>query len=1058
MTNDPLTIDARTYDAAMDNLSEDVHAYFLADEQAVVESLLEKATMSPDQVHEAQQFATNLIESIRSRLSKATGLHALLSYYDLSSREGIVLMCLAEALLRIPDDDTVDALIADKLASGQWHQHLGKSESFFVNASTWALLLTGRLLKPKELDSQTPESFFSGIAERMEESVLRAAIRHAMRIIAEQYVLGSDIRDALQRSQRDGRQDYRYSFDMLGEAALTSHDATRYQQAYLEAIQAIGDLVDHSQPIMARHSISIKLSALFPRYEFSQWPQAENALTETLLLLAGAAREAGVAVTVDAEEADRLAMSLRIFARVFSDQALAGWGGLGLAVQAYQKRALPVLAFLNELAAREGKQIPVRLVKGAYWDTEIKRAQQQGLRDYPVFTRKNNTDLSYLACARYLLDSSVNLYPQFATHNAYTLASIVKLGEGKRYEFQRLQGMGEELYSEVLETHRLEVPCRIYAPVGVHADLLPYLVRRLLENGANTSFINQLAHPDEPVEQMVIDPVARARALEGDFRHPDVPIPQKLFGCERLNSYGVNFHDACEVKALLDDLQPYLEASFHQQPMIGGQQISAESQPVSNPADTGKVVGYVEILGRDQIYDLRQAIDIAYDGWEQWCDTAVNDRAECLLKAADLFEMHQTELIALCVKEAGKNLRDSQAEIREAVDFLRYYAVSAKQLFAEPLQLPGFTGETNALSFKGRGIFACISPWNFPVAIFCGQIAAALVAGNSVLAKPASAACLVAGKVVELFYEAGVPATVLQFVPAKADVFSETVLADARVAGVAFTGSTQTAWEINRALAAREAPIATLVAETGGQNAMLADSSTLPEQLVKDVLQSSFNSAGQRCSALRVLYVQEEIATRVIELITGAMEQLQMGDPCDPQTDVGPVISADAKHKLEAHIRRWKEQGRLLYQCPLPQTCKVGNFVAPALIELSGIEQLEAENFGPVLHLVRYSASQLEAVLDAVKGTNYGLTFGVHSRIEQRVAAICEKMPVGNLYVNRDMVGAVVGVQPFGGCRFSGTGPKAGGPHYLLAFASEQTLTTNTAAAGGNALLLGQLK
>lgn len=1040
------------------DLSEEIHERYLADEQVVVEALIQAVNMPSSQVADAQAFASHLIRSIRLRLSKATGLHALLSYYDLSSQEGIVLMCLAEALLRIPDDATVDALIADKLASGQWQEHLGKSESLFVNASTWALLLTGRLLKPKELNNQASETFLTGLASRMEEPVLRAAIRHAMRVIAEQYVMGSTINAALSRSCQQENRANRYSFDMLGETALIERDALRYLHAYRDAIESIGKSSNPELPLMQRPGISIKLSALFPRYEFSQQKHALAVLTQRLLVLATDARQAGISLTVDAEETEQLVLSLRIFAKVFTDPALSGWEGLGLAVQAYQKRAMPVLEFINKLAVRESKKIPVRLVKGAYWDTEIKHAQQQGLKEYPVFTRKNNTDVSYLACANYLLCHSGNLYPQFATHNAYTVAAILQLGKGYDYEFQRLHGMGEELYAELFESLAVGVSCRVYAPVGAHKDLLPYLVRRLLENGANTSFVNQLAHPEQPIEELVTDPIEKAKTSCEPLRHVNIPLPAELFGDDRINSKGVNFNDEREVNLLLRQLGAHCDVSFHSMPVIAGKQISGAKHPVMDPANQTVLVGYSEVFAGEQACELKRAVEIAHNSWPEWRDTAVGSRVDILQRAADLLEQHQAELLSLCVREAGKTLRDSQAEIREAIDFLRYYCHVALTLFAEPCVLPGFTGESNELYLKGRGVFVCISPWNFPLAIFCGQIAAALVTGNSVLAKPASATCLVAARVTELLYKAGVPDTVLQFLPCRAGQFSEVILTDERIAGVAFTGSMQAAQEINRVLANRNGSIAVLIAETGGQNALLADSSALPEQLVLDVLQSAFNSAGQRCSALRVLYVQDEIAPRVIELIKGAMGQLEIGSPCELQTDVGPVISAEAKEKLGLHIASWRERGALLYQCELPITCQSGHFVAPALIEIDSIAQLPEECFGPVLHVIRYDSTQMEQVLNEINATNYGLTFGLHSRLEQRVEAVCERIEAGNLYINRDTVGAVVGVQPFGGRGLSGTGPKAGGPHYLQRFVTEQTVTVNTAAAGGNALLLGQLK
>ncbi|MEH6358742.1 MAG: bifunctional proline dehydrogenase/L-glutamate gamma-semialdehyde dehydrogenase PutA, partial [Pseudomonadales bacterium] len=829
----------------------------------------------------------------------------------------------------------------------------------------------------------------------------------------------------------------------------------------------IGEQVDSAAPILQRPSISVKLSALYPRYEYSQQQRAIEVLSHRLLELAQRAKQVGICLTVDAEEADRLTLSLSIFEQVFLHPSLRSWAGLGLAVQAYQKRALPVLKFLQQLAQQGERRIPVRLVKGAYWDTEIKRAQQQGLSDYPVFSRKNNTDVSYLACAQLLLAENQWLYPQFATHNAYTVASILVKAEGCDYEFQRLHGMGEALYEKLLDEDRVDqsaetvggkVRCRVYAPVGAHEELLPYLVRRLLENGANTSFVNQLAHPEQSLDELTMNPCQLAKNLKGDLRHPDIVVPAEIFGAERINSAGVNFADANELGALLERMNEAADKSFESRPLIDGQDVTTDVLGVVNPANTNEVIGVSGLLGAEQKGDIETALTVAYQSWPQWNATPVKERAAILFAAADLFEAEAADLIALCVKEAGKTIRDSHAEIREAVDFLRYYGQLAVAQMERPIALTSFAGESNELSLQGRGVFVCISPWNFPVAIFTGQIAAALVTGNCVLAKSASLTCLTARRVIDLLFQAGVPRSVLHYLPCDANLLSSAVLADKRVVGVAFTGSTDAARHINQRLAQRDGAIASLIAETGGQNVLVADSSAQPEQLITDVMRSAFNSAGQRCSALRILYVQEEISERVIELLKGAMDQLVIADPLDIATDIGPVISGEAQGKLEQHVACWQKKSAVLHRCRLPKDNNAGYFFAPALIEIDSIEQLSQEIFGPILHIVRYKKADFDAVLEAVNGAGYGLTFGLHSRLDQRTELIRQRVRAGNLYVNRDIIGAVVGVQPFGGQGLSGTGPKAGGPHYLLRFTAEQTCTVNTAAAGGDAALLSQTK
>ncbi len=1029
---------------------EQIQKTYLEDETQCMRKLLDIARLPGEQSKQVREKAAALVMAVRANRKRKGGLDAFLKKYDLSSQEGVVLMCLAEALLRVPDADTADRLIADKLATGNWQEHMGTSDSVFVNASTWGLMLTGKLIRPDELSVDNPANFVSRMITRMGEPVVRASLRQAMKIMGHQFVMGRNISEAVRRSLKEENRIFRYSFDMLGEAALTSADALRYLQAYSKAIATLGEMVGEGGEMEDLPSISVKLSALFPRYELSQRGRVLDQLTPRLKDLALQARAAGIALTVDAEEADRLQLSLEIIERVYRDPELDGWGGLGLAVQAYQKRSLEVVRWLCRMSSEVGQTLCVRLVKGAYWDTEIKRAQEQGLSAYPVFTRKQNTDVAYLACARTLLEQGEFIYPQFATHNAHTVASIISIAGERKFEFQRLHGMGEELYDEIVPADRLHLPCRVYAPVGRHEDLLPYLVRRLLENGANTSFVHRLVDENAPIAELVEDPVLQVDALE-QIPHPQIRLPQHMFGKERQNSTGVNLADPLQLQRLSGAIAEALSMQWEAAPIVDGVVTRAAAQAVYDPADRRRQVGLVVDASEDQV---DQAITCACRAQRGWNSTPAARRAEILDKTADLFDEHMAELMALCVREAGKSLPDTVSEWREAVDFLRFYAARCRQDFSGQSRLPGPTGELNQISLHGRGVFVCISPWNFPLAIFTGQVAAALAAGNAVLAKPAEQTPLVAALVVRLFHKAGVPGSVLHFLPGEGASVGARAVADPRVAGVAFTGSTETARLINQAMAARPGPIGTLIAETGGQNAMIVDNSALPEQVVKDVVISAFNSAGQRCSALRVLFLQKEIAPRVIELLTGCMDELVIGDAALLATDVGPVIDRHALGILEQHVSMMTEKGRVIHRCKMPEDVAHGSFLAPVAVEIDDISLLDKEVFGPVLHIVRYEGSQLDQVLEQINQTGYGLTLGVHSRIDGTARYINRRVQVGNVYVNRNMVGAVVGVQPFGGCGLSGTGPKAGGPHYLHRFATERTLTINTAAVGGDTSLL----
>ena len=1029
-----------------------INRWFLADETAVMQELLPLARLDDAGSRRVLGEAIGLVDAVRAERGGSAGIEAFLQQYDLGSREGVILMCIAEALLRIPDADTADKLIADKIASGNWSDYLGEADSLFVNASTWGLMLTGRIVRPEPADLESPSSFLARLVGRIGEPMVRGAFRQAMRIMGHQFVMGRNMGEALRRASSGDNTRYRYTFDMLGESALTSKDADRYFEAYSSAIKKVSSIARAGLPPEAWPSISVKLSALHARYEYSNRTDVLKILGPRLEALALASMKAGVAFTVDAEEVDRLEISLELFDRLLAAPVLDGWGGLGLAVQSYQKRGLDVLRWLGRRADETGRTVNVRLVKGAYWDAEIKRAQERGLPGYPVFTRKPNTDVSFLACARLLLEGTERLYPQFASHNAHSVAWVMQVAQanGRHFEFQRLHGMGEELYDQLKDPAGQPVPCRVYAPVGSHEDLLPYLVRRLLENGANTSFVNRIVDERVPSADVVSDPVAEVERL-GSIPHPRIPLPVRMFGDERANSVGVNLADGAEQTRLAEECRKASTTSWRAAPIVGGRERDGTRRPVRNPADREDIVGEVTSASVEL---ADEALGLAVKAQPAWDRRPAADRAAILERAADAFEAGRGELIALCVREAGKTIPDSIAELREAVDFLRYYAARARRDFGEALLMPGPTGESNRLELHGRGVFACISPWNFPLAIFTGQVAAALAAGNAVIAKPAEQTALVAAAATRLLLAAGVPDDVLHFLPGKGSVIGPRLTSDPRLDGVAFTGSTETGRLINRTLAGRDAPLAAVIAETGGQNAMIVDSSALLEQVVHDAITSAFNAAGQRCSALRVMFVQEDIADRVLELLAGAMELLRLGDPGLLETDIGPVIDAAAQEQLEAHARRIVQGARWHHRVSLGPEHAHGCFVAPLAVEIEGIKVLEQEVFGPILHVVRYRSDGLDAVIDAINQTGYGLTLGVHSRIDGVARRIAARARVGNVYVNRNMIGAVVGVQPFGGCGLSGTGPKAGGPRYLHRFATERTVTTNTSAVGGNTALL----
>ena len=1025
--------------------------HYLADETQVVERLLSASDVSEDASAAICEQAASLVQGVRRRKNEQSPLDAFMQEYDLSSEEGVLLMCLAEALLRIPDEETAERLIADKLGDANWQSHLGRSESLFVNASTWGLMLTGRIVRVPTRDAGAWRGMLDKLIAGSSEPVIRTALRQAMRMMGSQFVMGRSIEDALKRAgkQQDGR--IRHSFDMLGEAALTAADADRYFDAYVHAIKTIGAQLGAAGDVVNGPGISVKLSALHPRYEFNQRDRVLRELPERLLALCAAARDANIGLTVDAEEADRLELALSVFETAYRHPSNRGWDGLGLACQAYQKRALPQIEWLTALARDMRRRMPVRLVKGAYWDTEIKRAQEQGLGGYPVFTRKCATDVSYLACARTLLAARDVFYPQFATHNAHTVAAIHAFADDRRdrprdsYEFQRLHGMGEALYEEVRERYP-NAGCRIYAPVGSHEDLLPYLVRRLLENGANTSFVNRILDESIPVQDVVDDPVSELRSVASK-PHPGIPLPTAIYP-DRRNSGGLNLAVATERSAISEAVSALDRSLVHCQPDGASANVATPVQVVS-PANLLRTVGQWQPATAE---DVTRAGTRAKQAFSKWAASPVETRAACLERAADGIETQRLALMALLIREAGKTFADAQAEVREAADFCRYYAARARELMDAPTPLPGYTGETNTLRHTPRGVVACISPWNFPLAIFAGQVAAALVTGNCVLAKPAEQTTLVADAMCAIFRDAGLPEDVLHLLPGTGEQLGPALLSLPMLAGVLFTGSMDTARLINQQLAQRPGAIVPLIAETGGLNAMIVDSSALPEQVVKDSLQSAFGSAGQRCSALRVLCLQDDIAERVLPMLAGAMQELSIGDPADIATDVGPVIDTEALDRLRQHRERMDREARRI--AAVPSANAAGHYFPPVAYEVDSLEQIGGEVFGPVLHVLRYDDAQLDGLIDAINALGYGLTLGVHSRIESTWRRVSERARVGNCYINRNMVGAVVGVQPFGGEGLSGTGPKAGGPDYLRRLTTERTLTINTAAVGGNAHLL----
>lgn len=984
--------------------------HYRCDEEQLVKQLIPQARVDED-VEGIKTLTKKLVEKVRNARQKASGVDALMHEFSLSSEEGVALMCLAEALLRIPDKATADKLIRDKIAKGDWRSHVGNSPSLFVNAAAWGLVVTGKLVATHSESSLA--SSLSRLIQKGGEPLIRKGVDVAMRLLGKQFVTGETIQQAIKNGEKRFAMGYRYSYDMLGEAAFTEQDAKRYYDDYVASIHAVG-AVSRGLGVYKSSGVSVKLSAIHPRYSLAQHKRVIDELYPRLKDLFLLAKQYDIGLNIDAEEADRLELSLDLMDRLIADPDLADFAGIGFVVQAYQKRCPYVIDYLIEKARANHRKLMIRLVKGAYWDSEVKRAQADGAEGYPVFSRKVHTDLNYVVCAKKLLSAQDVIYPQFATHNAQTLSTIYHLAQGKHFEFQCLHGMGETLYDEVVGSHNLNVQCRIYAPVGSYQTLLAYLVRRLLENGANSSFVNQIVDENLSIDDLACDPVAKAQITEGTM-HPKIPLPVKLFAEQRQNSKGYDLTDAIHLKTLEAELNQLASRQYRAEPQIAGEKTeNLHSRQVHNPANIAEVVG--EVIEATE-NDVAKAFAVAEQFKAEWQNTSPIVRAEALEKMADLMEANMPQLFDLAVREAGKTLNNAIAEVREAVDFCRYYAKEVRQ---------------NPEGYRNpRGIVVAISPWNFPLAIFVGEVSSALVAGNVVLAKPAEQTSLMAYYAVSLFHQAGIPEQALQCLTGSGKVIGSALVSDPRVNGVIFTGSTDTVKNINRNLQ-KSAHIVPLIAETGGQNAMIVDSSALGEQVVADILNSAFDSAGQRCSALRVLYLQRDVAEHILTMLKGAMAELKVGRPQNLNTDVGPVIDKVAQERLLNHIDEMKKVAKSCYQVPIdPELSQTGIFVPPTLLEIEHINQLKHEVFGPVLHVIRFDADNLPQVMADINSTGFGLTSGLHSRIDETVNLWLESIYAGNLYVNRNTVGAVVGVQPFGGMGLSGTGPKAGGPLYL---------------------------
>ena len=1001
---------------------------YSVDEETHVKKLISDLNLNEADQTKIQQTAIDLVVNTREQ-NPLKPFDSFLKEYDLSTEEGTTIMCIAESILRIPDTKTGDALIEDKISAGNWQKHIGESESLFVNAATWAFLLTGKILKTPKNDSRDLENAFNGFLYNSSKPIIRQAVQQAIKIISNHFIISNNVENAIDKLSKQHKSTSFYSFDMLGEAAITEHDADQYFNKYLHAIKYIQSTINNRSLYDA--GVSIKLSALHPRYEYSHYESVIQRLYPRLKTLALAAKQAEMNFIIDAEEVDRLELQLDLFERLCVEPELETWHGLGLAVQAYQKRAYAVIDWLVTLAQSSKRRVMLRLVKGAYWDTEIKRAQVLGLKDYPVFTRKESTDVSYLACAKKILTHTDVIYPMFATHNAHSVAAILNFtGEYQDFEFQRLYGMGEQFYTLITSPDTYDLPCRVYAPCGEYQELLPYLVRRLLENGANTSFVNQILDHSIAPEEVAADPIQRL-SMQSCIHNSKIPSPVKIYQPHWQNSVGVEVTQENELVHLQKSLDQNKSEIWHATSIMDGKPCSGDLEDVINPANPNNKIATATVATSAQI---SQAIESAQQAFLEWNATAVEKRAEYLLTIAELLETNRDEFIHLCIQEAGKTVTNAVAEIREAIDFCRYYSYQAKSLFAAPYKILDSTIQVEHL---GHGVIACISPWNFPLAIFVGQVVAALVAGNTVVAKPAEQTPLIAFKVVQLMHAAGIPGNVLQLIIGDGGIGAQ-IVNDHRVVGVVFTGSTNVAHEIHKTLSKSHRYNAPLIAETGGINAMLVDSSALLEQTVKDVTQSAFDSAGQRCSALRVVYVQQDIFDEFTRLLTGAMAELIIGDPAYIRTDIGPIIDQPAKRDLQRYEESISKTGILIYKCKPSVAKQVNNYFSPCAYQIESINQIHKEAFGPILHVISYTVENIQAVCNDINRQDYGLTFGVQSRIQTFTEKASKEIRAGNIYINRNMIGATVGIQPFGGERLSGTGPKAGGPHYLLALTKEK--------------------
>jgi len=1021
---------------------------YRAPEDQTVKTLLDSLNFSKELNQKIYKTGKELVHTIKQ--TPLSSFDTLMKKYDLGSDQGRALMSLAEALLRVPDNTTASLLIQDKLEQAMKEPKHSEDDTWFLKFIDFGLNLSEKIFDSATRPAKDWTSKLQKAVMKSTEPAAREGFKAFMKILGRHFILETTIEKAVKESLKQEKHGYYYSYDMLGEAARTQEDAEQYYAHYTKAIHEIGNKASANK-LNDRPGISVKLSALHPRYHYFHHTKVVKDLIPKVLDLCLLAKKNNIHLTIDAEEADRLDISYDIIEQVFLDKKLDGWEGFGLALQAYQKRAFNIIDWLASLSQKANRKMMVRLVKGAYWDTEIKLAQVEGL-GYPVFTRKCNTDVSFLACAKKLLNYQDHIYPMFATHNAQTVATVLELGKGKSYEFQRLHGMGDSLYDKIIKDEKYNLPCRIYAPVGSHRDLLAYLVRRLLENGANSSFVHQLTSSDITQEDILENPANKSKIFTS-YQHPKIPCVTDLYKGYRKNSLGVDLSNQVTLAALKMHIEGYTKTFPLQQGPTSSHAKSKETIAVTNPNDHTQVIGRI---GKASKEDLSGIIEKSQKSFANWANTPVETRANILEKAGDMMQQQENDLIALCVKEAGKNLPDAVAEVREAIDFCYYYAMRARELLQYPETLPSPTGELNQLSLYGRGTFLCISPWNFPLAIFVGQVTAALVSGNCVIAKPSQTTPFIAARAVDILHKAGVPKDVLNYVNTGGKIISEVALPHPAIKGVAFTGSVPTAHAINKTLAERPSDIIPFIAETGGLNAMIVDSTCLPERAVDDIIMSSFRSAGQRCSALRLLFVQDDIYKDFVQMLMGAMDQLDIGDPINLATDVSPVIDMDSQKNLEKHISHMikDKKANLLHKTKMPNTLTKGSFVTPHLLELKDASDLEDEAFGPILHIVKYKAKDLDKVVDQINDSGFGLTFGLHTRIKSRMQHVRHRIHAGNMYVNRNMIGAVVGVQPFGGEGLSGTGPKAGGPHYLLRFVHERTYTEDTTASGGNASLL----